>query len=169
MTLKQIGILQQALERKKNQEILKREHRQQQALQDMKDIFLDTFSLPTSKETKPLMDQLIDIVEKVSNEDIDTNAKLLEWLEKKFQNKVNEKIFGDIALTKVTLATKVEDVKKVLENIFSLYTELCNPSLFTQETKSHILSLESQITALGAKLPMNPAQTEKHFRTLLQT
>ena len=79
-------------------------------------------------------------MEKVSNEDLDTNEKLLEWSENKFQGKVNEKISSEIAL-QVELATKVEDVKKVLKNIFSLYTKLCNPTLFTQETRSHILSL----------------------------
>ena len=110
--------------------MLRREYRQKQALQDIKDMFLDAFSLPIPDETNPLMEQLIDIVEKVSNEDLDTNAKLLEWSEK-FKNKVNEKIFSDIALAQVALATKVEDLKKVLGNIFSLYTKLCNPSLFT--------------------------------------
>ena len=96
-------------------------------------------------------------MEKVTNEDLDTNAKLLEWSKKKFQGKVNEKISSEIALQQVALATKVEDVKKVLENIFSLYTKLCNPTLFTQETRSHILSLESQISASGARLPSNPS------------
>ena len=134
MTLEQIGILQQALERTKHQEMLRREHRQKQALQDIKDIFLDAFILPTPKETKIKIEHVIDIVETVGNEDLDTNAKLLEWFEKKFQGKVNEKISGEIALQQVALATKVEDVKKVLENIFSLYTKLFNPTLFTQET-----------------------------------
>lgn len=149
--------------------MLRREYRQKEALQDIKDIFLDAFSFPTLDETKPLMEKLTNIVEKVSNEDLDTNAKLLEWSKKKFQNNVNEKISSDISLTQVALETKVEDVKKVLENIFSLYTKLCKPTLFTQETRSHIPSLESQITRSSAKLPMNPAQSKKHFRTLLQT
>ena len=107
-------------------------------------------------------------MEKVNNEDLDTNAKFLEWSKKKFQNKVNEKISSDIAFTQVALETKVEDVKKVLENIFSLYTKLCDPSLFTQKTRSHILSLENQISASSAKLPMNLAQSCKHVRMLLQ-
>ena len=107
------------------------------------------------------MELLVDIVEKVSNEDLDTNVKLLEWLEKKFQNKVNEKISSDIALTQVAFETKVEDCKKVLENIFSLYTKLCNPSLFTQETRHHILSLERNLNISGTRLPQNPAQSEK--------
>ena len=98
--------------------MLRREHRKKQALQEIKDIFLVAFSLPTPKETKPLLEQLLDIVEKINNEDLDTNAKLLEWSEKKFQIKVNEKISSEIALTQVALATKIEEVKKVLENIF---------------------------------------------------
>ena len=77
-------------------------------------------------------------MEKVSNEDLDTTAKLLDWSKKKFQGKVNEKISSEIALIQVALENKVEDVKKELENIFSLYTKLCDPTLFTQETKSHI-------------------------------
>ena len=48
--------------------------------------------------------------------------------------KVNEKISSEIALSKVELAKKIEKVKTVLENIFSLYSKLCDPSYFTQET-----------------------------------
>ena len=44
-----------------------------------------------------------------------------------------------------------------------------NPSLFTQVTRSHILCLKGQVNSAGVKLPMNPAQSKKHFRTLLQT
>ena len=136
MTIEKIGILQQALEKKKHQEMLRREHRQKQALQDIKDIFLDAFSLPTPEETKPLLEQLLDIVEKVNNEDIDTNAKLLEWSKKKFLSKVNGKISGDIALTQVALATKVEDVKNVLE----IYSH-CTPNCVTLHSSSKRLDI----------------------------
>ena len=54
------------------------------------------------------------------SEDQGTNVKLMEWLEKKFQAKVNEKISSEITLSQVELANKIEKVKKVLENIFSL-------------------------------------------------
>ena len=94
-----MSILQEALARKKHQELLRREHRQKQALIEIKDIFLDVFSLPTLDETKPIIEQLTNIVERVSGTNMDTNVKLLEWSEKKFQNKVNEKIYSAIALT----------------------------------------------------------------------
>lgn len=84
MTIEKIGILQQALEKKKHQEMLRKEYRQNQTLQEIKDIFLDAFNLPTPEETKPLLEKLSDIVEKVNNEDLDTSTKLLDWSEKKF-------------------------------------------------------------------------------------
>ena len=135
--------------------MLRKEYRQKKALQEIKDIFLDVFSLPTPEETKKLLEQLLDIVEKVNNEDIDTSVKFLEWSEKKFHSKVNEKISSERALTQVALATKVDDVKKVLENIFSLYTKLCDPKFFTQETRNRIMSLERNLNILGTQLPQN--------------
>lgn len=50
-----MGIIQETLARKKHQELIKREYRQKQALIDIKDIFLDAFSLLTLDETKPLI------------------------------------------------------------------------------------------------------------------
>ena len=78
--------------------------------------------------------KLLDIVEQVNNEDHDTNAKLMEWSEKKFQAKVNQKISNDIILGQVDMTKKLVRFKVVLGNIFSLYTKLCDFSNFTQET-----------------------------------
>ena len=92
MTLEDINMLQVALERKKQQEILRKEYKQRHPMKDIKDIFLDAFALPPPYETKDIMEQLSDIVEQVTNTDLDTNVKLIEWSERKFQGKVNEKI-----------------------------------------------------------------------------
>ena len=67
----------------------------------------------------------------MTNEDLETNVKLMEWSEGTFQGKVNENISHGITLSQVELATKIEQVKEVLGNILSLYTKLCDPSLFT--------------------------------------
>ena len=113
--------MQEALERKKKQEILINEYKQKQALHEIKDIFLDTFSLQTlADETKSILEQLSEIADQVTSEDQDAYVKLMEWSEKKFQAKVNEKISSEIALSQVELATKIEKVTKILENIFSL-------------------------------------------------
>ena len=55
----------------------------------------------------------------------------MEWSERKFQGKINEKISSDIALAQVDLENKIEKVKTILENIFSLYKKLCDFTFFT--------------------------------------
>ena len=120
-------------------------------------------------ETKPILEQLSEIVEQVTNDDQETNEKLMEWSEKKFQGKVNEKISSEITLSQVELTTKIEKVKKVIENIFSLYMKLCHPTLFTQETSHRIQTLEGHMKLSGMQLPKDPVQSEKHFNTVLHT
>ena len=93
----------------------------------------------------------------------------MEWSKKKFQGKFNKNISSEMALSQVQLATKIEKVKKVLENIFSLYTKLCDPTLFTQETRHRILNLERNLKNSDIQLPQNLAQGEKHFYTFLQS
>ena len=79
--------------------MLRNEYKHKQALHEIKDIFLDAFSLHSPNETKTIMEKLSNIVDQVQNEDLDTNAKLLEWLEIKFQEKVNEKISSESTFT----------------------------------------------------------------------
>jgi hypothetical protein len=55
--------MQDALTRRKRQEILRNEYKQRQALVDIKDIFLDAFTIQILDETKPIMEQLAHIVE----------------------------------------------------------------------------------------------------------
>ena len=57
----------------------------------------------------------------------------MEWLERKFQGRVDEKISSEITLSQVELSTKIDRVTEVLGNILSLYTKLCDPALFTCE------------------------------------
>ena len=105
----------------------------------------------------------------MTNEDQDTNVKLMECSKRKFQGKVNEKISGDITLSQVELVKKLERVKIVLGNIFSLYNKLCDFSNFTQETNQRIMSLERNLKISSMQLPTNPAQSEKHFAQMLHT
>ena len=93
----------------------------------------------------------------------------MEWSKRKFQGKVNEKISSDIALSQVELAKKIEKVKTILENIFSLYRKLCDFSNFTQETSQRMLSLERNLKISSMQLQTNPTQSEKHFTQSLHT
>ena len=53
------------------------------------------------------MEKLSNIVDQVQSEDLNTNAKLMEWSERKFQAKVNEKISSEITLSQVELGKKI--------------------------------------------------------------
>ena len=100
---------------------MRKEYKYRQVMNEIKDIFMDAFRLQTPDESRPIVEKLCDIIDQVTNEDHDTNVKLMEWLERKFQGKVNEKISSDITLSQVELAKKLERVKIVIGNIFSLY------------------------------------------------
>ena len=113
---------------------------------------MDAFSLQSPDESKHIMEQLSDIFDQVKNEDQETNVKLMEWSERKFQGRVNEKISSEIALSQVELAKTRDKVKKVLENIFSLYKKLCDFSYFTQETSQKILRLERNLNISSMQL-----------------
>ena len=115
------------------------------------------------------MEKLSHIVDQVQNADQETNVKLMEWSEKKFQGKVNEKIASEIALSQVELAKKIATIKEVLENIFSLYKKLCDFTYFTQETSQRISALERNLNISSMQLPKDPSQSEKHFAQMLRT
>ena len=138
-------------------------------MNEIKDIFMDAFSLQPLDASRPILEQVADIVDQVNNEDHDTNIKLTKWLEKKILSKVNQKISNDIILGQVELAKKLDNVKVVLGNIFSLYRKLCDFPRLTKEITPIILSLESQHKLSSMQLPSNPANSEKHFAQTLHT
>ena len=59
---------------------------------------MDAFCLQPPDSSRPILEKLSHIVDQVNDEDLDTNAKLFEWSEKKFLSKVNQKIVNDIIL-----------------------------------------------------------------------
>ena len=63
MNIDQINEGQEALEKKKKQEILRNEYKQRQDLIEIENIFLDAFMLQVLDETKPIMEQLSSIVD----------------------------------------------------------------------------------------------------------
>ena len=62
---------------------MRKDYKYNHTLNEIKDIFMDAFSLEPPETNRPILEQLLDIVDQINNEDNDTNAKLVEWLEKK--------------------------------------------------------------------------------------
>ena len=63
-----------------------------------------------------------------------------------------ENISSTIALRQVDLSNNMESVKKVLDNIFSLYRKLCDVDIFTKETQQLINQLEGDLQLIGTTL-----------------
>ena len=148
---------------------MRKDYKYNQAMNEIKDIFMDAFSLQPPDSNRPILEQLSQIVDQVNDEDLDTSVKLMEWTEKKFLSKVNQKIANNITSGQVELAKKLDNVKVVLGNIFSLYSKLCDFSRFTQEITPKVLSLERKLKLSSTQLPSNPANSEKHFSQMLHT
>ena len=53
-------------------------------MQNIKDIFLDAFSITSLDESKDIIKQLSDIVDQVQDVDLESNVKLLEWSKRRF-------------------------------------------------------------------------------------
>ena len=135
---------------------MRKEYRYKNAMKNIKGIFLDAFNVTSLDESKDIIEQLLDIVDQVTDANLDTNVKLLEWSERWFQSKVNEKIAIEISLSQVEMAKKIERVIEVLGNILSLYTKLCNTTPFTHEVGQQILKLEDELKLSSQKLSQNP-------------
>ena len=58
-------------------------------MNEINDIFMDAFSLQPPDEKRTILEKLSNIIDQINNQDHDTNPKLMEWSEKKFQEKVN--------------------------------------------------------------------------------
>ena len=67
-------------------------------MNEIKDIFMDAFSLQPPDSSRPILEKLSNIVDQANHGDHDTNVKLMEWSEKKFLGKVNQNIANDIIL-----------------------------------------------------------------------
>ena len=63
LTIEKINEIKGALDRRKRQEVLRREYKYRQALNEIKDIFMDAFRLQSPNETRPIIEQLSNIVD----------------------------------------------------------------------------------------------------------
>ena len=63
---------------------MRKEYKQRNAMQSIKEIFLDAFIVMSLDESKDIIEKLSDIVDQMQDAELDTNVKLLEWSEQRF-------------------------------------------------------------------------------------
>ena len=69
LTEEKINEIQSALDRRRRQEALRKEHKNRHALNEIKDIFMDGFCLQSPDESRPIIEQLSNIVDQVTSQD----------------------------------------------------------------------------------------------------
>ena len=99
-------------------------------LEDIKDIFLDVMQIEINNKT-PIIKKLVDIVHKF-NKDIDGEVKLLQRVERKFENKILENVAKKIAIDQVESSTLISTLEGVVNNVVSLFKKLCDTLVFTK-------------------------------------
>lgn len=166
ITLEKLQILQDPLKRKKKQEELRREHHQRQVLHEIKDVFVDAFDIHDVNEKNPIIDQLIHFIEKVNNDDIEANEKLLKWSEKKFEHKLLEKVSIEIAIKQDELSNIVNIVEGFLQIIFSLQRKLCDFEFFTLENQQSNDKLQAVLKSSGHSLSRDTSSSSMNFNRL---
>ena len=67
ITKEKMNEIQSALDKRRRQEAMRKEYKYKQAMNEIKDIFMDAFSLQPPDAKRPILEQLSDIVEQVNN------------------------------------------------------------------------------------------------------
>lgn len=84
--------------------------------------------------------QLEEVVNKF-NEDTFGQKKLIEKVEKKFNNKVLEHIAPYITINQVELSTILANLENSFTNVTSLFAKLCDVTKYTKEIKVKLIRI----------------------------
>lgn len=145
LTLEEIILLQEILAKKKKQEELRREHQQRQILHDVKDIFVGAFDIQNFYGKAPIISQLVNIVDQINVEDIESNEKFMDWSTNKFENKVVDRFSTKIAEQNVQLQECVHNIEELIEKVKHLYKMLCDMPRFTSDLRENIQQIQADM------------------------
>ena len=112
-------------------------------LKDIKGIFIDALDIQIN-EKDPILDQLVYFVQKF-NEDGQGQDKLLQRVEKKFENKVLQNVASKIAIDQVELSTVIISLENTINNLIALFVKLNDTSNFIVEVKSKLNKIDSDL------------------------
>lgn len=96
------------------------------------------------------------------NEDSSEQEKLIEKVEKKFDNRVLEHIAQKIAIKQVELSTFLGNFKNSFNNVASLFAKLCDVFGFTKEIKDKLNKIDIDMQSSASKLKVDSSSTTSH-------
>ena len=101
--------------RAKQQKLREEKNGENQVLEDVKNILVDALSIEVDN-TQPILDQLAKVIHKF-NKDLNGHDKLLQRVERKFENKLLEEVMQKIAINKVEFYTTLVSLEKSINNV----------------------------------------------------
>ena len=92
------------------------------------------------------------------NEDSTRQEKLIEKVEKKFDNKVLE----HIAINQVELSSILANIENYFTNVTSLFAKLCDVTKFTKEIKEKLNKIDKDMKSSVQRLQLDPNSSLAH-------
>ena len=87
----------------------------------------------------------------------------MQRVERKFENKVLEKVAIKIAIDQVELSNILSILEKFANNVVSLFFELSDTSIFTKKIKDELSKIDEDMKASVHELSLDPSYTSTHY------
>ena len=127
----------------------------------IEDIFLDVLDIEINAKDS-ILDQIVDIVHKF-NKDTQGQEKLLQKVERKFENNILENVASRITIDQVELSTIISSMDTTVNNVVALLVNLCDTSNFTLEIKNKLNKVDSDLKTSASQLAVDPTTSLAHF------
>ena len=111
--------------------------------------------------TQHILVQLEESIQKF-NEDSSGQEKLIEKVERKFDNKVLEHIAQHIAIKQVELSTFLGNIENSFTNVTSLFAKLCDVSSFTKKIKEKLNKIDVDMQSSAQRLQLDPTSSSNN-------
>ena len=97
---------------------------------------------------------------------MDGKEKLLQRVEKKFENKVLEQIAQKIAIYQVDLSTRINSLETTCNNVSILFGNLCDVSNFTKDIKEKLIKNDKDMKASAQQLQHDLSSSFANFEKI---
>ena len=91
------------------------------------------------------------------------SKKLLQRAKKKFENKVLEQIAQKIAIHQVELSTIFSSLESTYNNVTTLFSKLCDMSIFTKDIKEKLAKIDEDMKASAQQMQLDLSSSFAHF------
>ena len=89
------------------------------------------------------------------------------YRERKFENKVLEQVAQKIAIYQVDLSTILSSLETFANNVTSLFSNLCDTSIFTQEIKDKLSKIVEDLKESSHQVSLDSSYSFSHYSKII--